>query len=46
MTTTGSIRVPSGALVKNPPANLGDLGDMDLIVGLGRSLGGGRGNSI
>ena len=30
--------------VKNPPANAGDIGDMDLIPGLGRSPGGGNGN--
>ena len=27
-------------MVKNPPANIGDSGDMDLITGSGRSLGG------
>ena len=31
-------------LVKNPPANAGDPGDMGSIPGLGRSPGGGRGN--
>ena len=29
-------------VVKNPPANTGDLRDTDLIPGLGRSLGGGH----
>ena len=29
---------PSGAGVKNPPANAGDLRDMGSIPGLGRSL--------
>ena len=32
--------------VKNPPANAGDIGDMDLIPGLGRSPGGGNGNPL
>ena len=31
-------------MVKNPPAPAGDAGDMGWIPGLGRSLGGGRGN--
>ena len=31
-------------VVKNPPANAGDIRDMGLIPGLGRSLGGGHGN--
>ena len=35
---------PGGAVVKNPPANAGDAGDMGLIPGLGRSLGVGNGN--
>ena len=30
-------------VVKNPPANAGDMG---LIPGLGRSLGGGHGNPL
>ena len=30
--------------IKNPPANVGDVSDMGLIPGLGRSLGGGDGN--
>ena len=30
--------------VKNPPANAGDVRDSGSIPGLGRSLGGGRGN--
>ena len=30
-------------MVKNPPANAGDL---DLILGLGRSPGGGNGNPL
>jgi len=32
-------------MVKNPPANAGDTKDMGLIPGLGRSSGGGNGNS-
>ena len=32
-------------LVKNPPANAGDTGDVGLIPGEGRSLGGEHGNS-
>ena len=32
--------------VKNPPANAGDLRNMSLIPGLGRSPGGGHGNSL
>ena len=31
-------------MVKNLPANAGDIRDAGLIPGLGRSLGGGRGN--
>ena len=33
-------------MVKNPPANAGDLGDVGLIPGLGRSLGGGYSNPL
>jgi len=31
-------------MVKNPPHNAGDAGDMDLISGSGRSHEGGNGN--
>ena len=31
-------------MVKNPPANAGDIRDAGLIPGSGRSLGGGHGN--
>ena len=31
-------------MVKNPPANAGDLRDIGSIPGLGRSPGGGNGN--
>ena len=33
-------------MVKNPPANVGDVRDMDSMSGLGRSLGGGHGNPL
>ena len=33
-------------MVKNPPANEGDLRDADLITGLGRFPGGGHGNPL
>ena len=33
-------------VVKNPPANAGDIRDEGLIPGLGRSLGGGHGNPL
>ena len=33
-------------VVKNPPANAGDMRNLDLIPGLGRSPGGGHGNSL
>ena len=31
-------------MVKNPPANAGEMRDVDSIPGLGRSPGGGHGN--
>ena len=37
---------PSGSVVKNLPANVGDSGVVVSIPGLGRSLGGGRGNPL
>ena len=40
---TGS---PGGAVVKNPPANAGDTGDMGSIPGSGRSSGVGNGNLL
>ena len=40
---TGS---PGGAVVKNPPANAGDTGDMRSIPGSGRSSGVGNGNLL
>ena len=30
---------PGGSVVKNPPANAGDAGDMVSVSGLGRSPG-------
>ena len=33
-------------MVKNPPANAGDIRNLHLIPGLGRSSGGGHGNSL
>ena len=35
---------PGGSEVKNSPSNGGDAGDMGLILGSGRSPGGGNGN--
>ena len=36
----------SGTVVKNPPANEGDIGDVGSILGSGRSPGGGNGNLV
>ena len=33
-------------VVKNPPANAGDVGDVGSIPGSGRSSGGGHGNPL
>ena len=33
-------------MVKNPPANAGDMGDVDSILGLGRFPGGRNDNSL
>ena len=43
-----SLHFNSGGVlvVKNPPANAGDVGDVGSIPGLGRSPGGGNGNSL
>ena len=38
--------LPGGAVEKNLPANAGDLRDMGLISGLGRSPGVGNGNPL
>ena len=37
---------PSGSVVKNPPANAGETGDMDLIPGSGRCPGVGNGKPV
>ena len=37
---------PGGAMVENLPANEGDAGDVDLILGSGRFPGRGNGNPI
>ena len=37
---------PGGAVVKNPPANVGNVRDGDWIPELGRSPGAGNGNSL
>ena len=37
---------PGVLMVKNPPANAGDIGDMGSIPGLGKSPGGGHGNPL
>ena len=45
------ICLPTGAskvvlMVKNPPANAGDIRDMGSVPGSGRSPGGGHGNPL
>ena len=37
---------PAALVVKNPPANAGDIRDEGSIPGSGRSPGGGRGNPL
>ena len=37
---------PGGAVVRNPPANAGDIRDEGLIPGWGRSPGGGHRNPL
>ena len=37
---------PDDSAVKNPPANVGDIGDVGLVLGLGRSPGGGNCNPL
>ena len=49
--TTGAFgqaseRLPAGSMVKNPATNAGDLRDVGLIPGLGKSPGGGHGNPL
>ena len=42
----GSSELPGGSVVKNPPANAGDIRDTGSIPGSGRSSGGGHGNPL
>ena len=42
----GVLGFPTGTVVKNLPANVGDEGDMGSIPRLGRSLGEGNGNPL
>ena len=37
---------PGDAVVKNPPARAGDIGDKGSVPGSGRSPGGGNGNPL
>ena len=37
---------PGDSVVKNPPVNAGDIGDVGSIPGLGRSPGGENGNPL
>ena len=41
-----SIHFPSGSVVKNLPANIGDARDTHSIPGLGKPPGGGNGNPL
>ena len=36
-----SLSFPGGSVIKNPPANVGDAGDVSLIIRWGRTSGGG-----
>ena len=40
--STAHLGFPDGSVVKNPPANAEDAGDVGSIPGTGRSLGGGN----
>ena len=40
------IGFPGGSGIKNLPANAGDIGDVNMISGLGRSPGGENGNPL
>ena len=47
ITSADATQAPQVTLVvKNPPANAGDLRDAGLIPGSGRSPGGGHGNPL
>ena len=37
---------PGDSVVKNPPSSAGDSGDVDSLLELGRSPGGGNGNPL
>ena len=37
---------PGDSMIKNPPANEGNIGDMRLLPGSGRSPGGGNGHLL
>ena len=41
-----SLKAQMALVVKNPPANAGDIRDADLILRLGRSPGGEHGNPV
>ena len=43
---SSSSTMQAALVVKNPPANAGDIRDGGLIPGLGRSPGGGHGNPL
>ena len=43
---TGIRGFPGDSVVKNPPANAGDIRDTGSIPGSGRSLGGGHDNQL
>ena len=45
-TTRAVLFLSGGAAVKNPPANIGDVGDTSSISGWARSPGEGNGNSL
>ena len=40
------VRVPGGSVLKNPPANTGDIGAAGSTPGSGRSPGEGNGNPL
>ena len=40
------VKISGGTMVKNPPANAGDVRDTGSIPGLGRSPGEGNGNPL
>ena len=42
----GNSELSGGSVVKNPPANAGDIRDSGSIPGSGRSPGGGHGNPL